>query len=241
MLLTICPNLMNNIGWIKLHRKIRDWEGYPNIKRLGFLVYLLLKANWEDKEWQGITIKRGSFVTSIDNLCYGTGINERQTRYLLSVMQSAGEVSIKGTNKYTVISINNFDSYQENCQTNVKQSVKQTTNKVSTTKEDKNIRSKEIYINIGDIEEIAKKYNVEVFTVKNLYEDMVLYCQRNGKKYKDYKAALMTWVRTEMKNGKLKQIVKNIVHEDIVPQIDRESNLRNVAKMKSQLANKLHL
>lgn len=153
---------MNDIGWIKLHRKIKDWEGYPNIKRLGFLVYLLLKINWEDKKWRGILIKRGSFVTSMEKLCLGTGLNERQTRYLISVMRDAGELSIKGTNKYTVISINNFDSYQKKCQTNVKQSVNQMSNKVSTTKEDKNIRSKEyisptpLYENKWTLEEVGK-------------------------------------------------------------------------------------
>ena len=96
-----------------------EWIGKPNT--VAVWLHCLLSANWEEKRWQGITIKRGSFITSYKNFSEHVGLSVQQTRTALANLQSTGELIIKSTNKYTEISINNYIEYQLNN--------KQTTNK----------------------------------------------------------------------------------------------------------------
>ena len=42
-------------GWIKIHRQLLEWEWYDdlNVKVLGYLYTLLLKANHKAKKYKG--------------------------------------------------------------------------------------------------------------------------------------------------------------------------------------------
>ena len=55
-------------GFVAFPRGLTDWEWYsePNTARLFF--HLLLTANWQEKQWQGITIRPGQLVTSQSQL-----------------------------------------------------------------------------------------------------------------------------------------------------------------------------
>lgn len=99
-------------SWIKLHQKMTKWEWFSNPNVLVVFIHLLLKANWEDKQWQGVLVKRGSLITSREHLSKETGLTIQQTRTALTNLQSTSEITIKTTNKYTYISINNYDKYQ---------------------------------------------------------------------------------------------------------------------------------
>jgi hypothetical protein len=46
------------IGWLKLHRKLLQWEWYPDVNVRLVFIHCLLKANYEDKHWKGKLIKR---------------------------------------------------------------------------------------------------------------------------------------------------------------------------------------
>jgi len=99
-------------GWIKLHRSLMEWTWYHDHKTLKLFIHFLLKANIKDNEWQGIHIKRGSFVTSRKNLSTETGLTEREVRTALSRLEKTGEITRKTTNKYTLITLINYDNYQ---------------------------------------------------------------------------------------------------------------------------------
>ena len=49
----------------------------------------------------------------------------------------------------------------------------------------------------GVLQEIADKYEVPVSFVKSKLEDMELWLESKGKRYKNYKAALMNWVKKD--------------------------------------------
>jgi hypothetical protein len=49
---------------------------------------------------------------------------------------------------------------------------------------------------------ISDKYQVLLPYVIGKKEDLILYCQANGKKYKNYEAALMKWIRKDISDGK---------------------------------------
>jgi hypothetical protein len=65
----------------------------------------------------------------------------------------------------------------------------------------------------ADINEIAQTYKVPLTFVKLEYEQLTNYCASSGKRYKDYKAALRSWVLRDMK----RQIERRT---DVRPSID---------------------
>ncbi|MCI6265829.1 MAG: DnaD domain protein [Erysipelotrichaceae bacterium] len=103
----------DNSGFIVIHRKILDWEWYGDTNTVRLFIHCLLKANWENKQWQGIEIKRGSFVTGRKILAKETGLSEQQVRTSLNKLISTNEITKRTTNKYTVLTINNYCKYQD--------------------------------------------------------------------------------------------------------------------------------
>jgi len=123
-------------GWIKLHRKMLDWEWYTDVNTNHLFMHCILKANHQDKKWRGIEIKRGSFITSLDSLSKETGLSVMQIRTSLQKLINTQNVTSKSSSKNRLISIANFDSYQDD--NKLVTSEQQTDNKqVTTTKNDK--------------------------------------------------------------------------------------------------------
>lgn len=100
-------------GHIKIDRKILAWEWYKNINTKVLFFHLLLRANWKDGRFEGKEIKRGSFVTSVKSLSKETALTEDEIRTALKHLETTGEITKQTTNKNTVISIVNYDIYQD--------------------------------------------------------------------------------------------------------------------------------
>ncbi len=133
-------------GFIKIHRRMLKWEWFSDVNTTHLFIYLLLIANWEDKKWQGLLIKRGQVVTGRKKISKDTGLTEQQVRTSLKKLILTNNITSKTTNKYTVITIENYDLYQQNNQQpNQQVTINQPTNnqQVTTTKELKEL--KEIY------------------------------------------------------------------------------------------------
>lgn len=99
-------------GFIKIHRKITEWEWFTDYKVCHLFIYLLLKANWKEKKWMGITINRGQLATGIFSLAEGSGLTVRETRTALSKLKETKEILIKTTNRFSIITICNYETYQ---------------------------------------------------------------------------------------------------------------------------------
>ena len=123
-------------GWIKLHRKLIDWEWFQDSKMVLLFIYLLLSANHEDGRWRGIDIKRGQLITGLDSLKSKTGISTQTLRTCLSRLEKSGELTSKSTNKYRVLTLCNYEAYQIKESEANKQTNKQlTSNQQSTNKQ----------------------------------------------------------------------------------------------------------
>lgn len=99
-------------GFIKTHRRIAEWEWYTDIPVKVLFIHLLIFANYEDKSWQGETIYRGQVVTSIAHLAKESGLSEKQVRCALEKLKTTGEISVSATNRYSKITITNYNYYQ---------------------------------------------------------------------------------------------------------------------------------
>ena len=136
--------------FIRLNRKILNWEWYTDVNTSHFFIYCLLKANWKDGCFQGKEIKRGSFVSSLEKMKVESGLTVQQIRTALNKLQTTGEITNKSYTKYRVITVNNYEQYQninkqDNRQVNKQITNNQQTNnkQITTIEEDKKIRSKE--------------------------------------------------------------------------------------------------
>lgn len=105
--------------WIKLHSKILNWEWYKDYKTKSLFIHCLLKANWQDGKYRGVKVPRGSFITGRKKLSEELGMSEQNIKTALKHLKSTNEITIKSTKKFSIISINNYDMYQQtNQQTN---------------------------------------------------------------------------------------------------------------------------
>lgn len=144
-------------GWIKIHRKLLEWEWFGNSMMVHLFVYFLLKANRVDKKWNGIEVKRGQLITGINSLNKDTGISVQSLRTCIKRLKSTGEITIKSTNKNSIITICNYDDYQLEETTTNKQINKQTNKQLTNNQQTTN--NKQEY---KEIKEYKKEYLSEI-------------------------------------------------------------------------------
>ena len=99
-------------GYIKLWRRLLAWEWYADHGMTRVFLHLLLSANHAPNSWRGIHIERGQTVTSLSKISAEAGFTIKQIRGILKRLERTGEVTCKGTNKYTIITLCNYDTYQ---------------------------------------------------------------------------------------------------------------------------------
>ena len=99
--------------FIKLDRNILRWRWWGNGKILHVFLFLLLNANVEDHELGNDLIRRGEVVTSLSSIGKSTGLTCSQIRHTISTLKKTGEITSRYTNRYQVITIVNYDRYQE--------------------------------------------------------------------------------------------------------------------------------
>jgi hypothetical protein len=99
--------------FIKLYRKLINWEWYKNTNTKSLFIHLLLRANWKDGSWKGIQYKRGELITSLDTLSAETGLSKSQVRTALNHMISTGEIAERKIGRSRIVSIVSYDAYQD--------------------------------------------------------------------------------------------------------------------------------
>ena len=158
--------------FIKVYRKLLDWEWYTDVNTKTLFLHCLLRANWKAGEWHGIHFDEGEFITSLPKISKETGLSIRQARTALSRLETTGELSSKTTGKVTdratgkttdknlnkcrIITVNNWNSYQgidrqsdrqndrQDDSQNDRQRVNQTTGKRQATCQSNDSRYKNI-------------------------------------------------------------------------------------------------
>lgn len=177
--------------FIKLNRKIKSWEWYTDVNTSHFFIYCLLKANWKDGRFQGKEVKRGSFVSSLEKMKTECGLSVQQIRTAIDKLQSTGEITNKSYTKYRVITVNNYDQYQNNNKQDNNEDNKQVTNnqqtnnkQITTIEEVKKIRTKEVKKNnkppISPFEELDKTDFSE--NIKSCLREWFEYKKQKGDK-----------------------------------------------------------
>jgi hypothetical protein len=108
-------------GWVKLHRKIIDSAVFKSEKDnlLKAWIYCMAKANHKKNQaiigLQKVDLKPGQFITGRNKLAEDLGFkpsNTYQAWRMLKILENMGNLSIKPSNKFSIITVNNWHTYQ---------------------------------------------------------------------------------------------------------------------------------
>ena len=100
------------MDYVKISRKILDWEWYTDINTKVLFLHILLKANWKPGRFQGTEVPRGSLATSQQNMAAETGLTIKNVRTALKHLENTGEVAVRRHPKFSVITVKNYNQYQ---------------------------------------------------------------------------------------------------------------------------------
>lgn len=133
-----------NNGWVTLHRKILEWEWYDDINVKVLFIHLLLTVNHHDNKWHGVLILRGQRATGYPSLAREVGLSIRQTRTALTKLKSTGEVTVKSTSKFSIVTVVNYSEYQDYDRQSDRQATVKRQADDSQTTTNNNVTSKQV-------------------------------------------------------------------------------------------------
>ena len=137
----------NMIGWIKIHRQIREWtfcKGQPFTWGQAWLDLLLL-ANHEEGNicvrGNIIPIKRGQVGWSMQRLQKEWGRSQFWVIRFLTMLETSGQIELQKNNLSSVITIINYEKYQMKREQTDEQTDEQKGHRPMTNKKDKKIKN----------------------------------------------------------------------------------------------------
>ena len=201
-------------GYFKLYRNILNHRYFQDAEKLRFWIWCLLKASHKTHKViignETVILEPGQFITGRKSASVELKISEMTFRSLLKFFSEKDKkLTNKTTNKYTVITVTEYNTYNFVENESNQQSNQQLTNKQPTTNQqlttynnDKNVNNdnnrvvqrKFIPPTIDDITKYIKDNNYTVdpniflkyFTESNWIDS-------NGKKVKNWKQKIITW------------------------------------------------
>lgn len=202
-------------GFVKLHRKMIEWGWYSDHVVKDVFLHILMVAAFKPGQYLGHDIKPGQAVIGLKKLSKELGFSIQQVRTALKKLESTGEITLFSTNKFTIVTVENWTFYQGDDDDSNKRATneQQTNNKRATNdqqhlknvKNDKNVKNVKKYTIPPTTEEVRaycleRGNAVDVETFMNFYESKGWYIGKN--KMKDWKAAVRTWERNHRGNGR---------------------------------------
>ena len=198
---------MTSNGYVKLHRAMLEWEWYKDQNTKAVFLHLLMTASYKDNEFCGHHIKPGQVVCGRKQLARDLGLSESTIRTSLKHLILTNEITIKPTNKFSIITIENWGKYQL-CDDDINQQINQQLNHQLTSKTKKinhTIRKKESKNResahtptFEDVKEYVDQmgYTMDPAAFYDYYES-IGWVRKNGQRIKDWKASVRTWERRE--------------------------------------------
>lgn len=107
---------MDREGFFKVHRKIFESDLWPNKNASRLFLYLLGHAAWKplktDARYQSVTLEPGDVLTGLHRLAADCALTVREVRNAIVCLKRANRITVKATNRFSVISVINWDLYQ---------------------------------------------------------------------------------------------------------------------------------
>lgn len=181
-------------GWIKLYRSCLENGWIKNHRLWIFWSYCLLKAS--HKEYtalignQQISLKPGDFIFGLKKAASETNLTIRQIRTCIDSLKTLQNMTIKTTNKFSIISLNNWAFYQGDTE--------ETTRKTT--------RNRQTTCNIQEVKELKNiKPSIQNESLEHFISFWKAYPKRQAKQ-----AAIQTWNKLNPSNGTLELILSSL-------------------------------
>lgn len=231
---------MSERGYIKIDRKIMNWRYYNDPDMLALWVHILLNAYWTEGYSQGEEVKRGQFWTTYQQLGQELRFGISKIKRALTRLENEKQIKTKSTNRKTLITVVNYDIFQDTTKpsekptknktenqrkTNEKQGEKQTKNTLiqkKLKKEEVKEINKYIYGEFENVQLKAEEFQklVELYseeTTNKAIEYLSAYKEEKGYKTKSDYLTIRRWVidAVQEKKTKAKVGVPNFMREPI--------------------------
>lgn len=203
-------------GYVRLWRRSLDAGWLKNHKLWVFWSWCLLKASHKECDvfvgFQKVHLLPGQFIFGRAKAARTLTMTEREVRTCLTTLKTTNNVTVKATSKFSIVSIINWDTYQQINETNDQQTDQQKANErptndqqTTTNKNEKNeknnIRECGVIFftppTLQQVQEYCRQRSNQI----NSQTFIDFYTSKNwmiGKnKMKDWKAAVRTWEQKE--------------------------------------------
>jgi hypothetical protein len=179
-------------GWIKLNRKLLKSQVFQNEGLLKVWIWCLLKAGHKEK-WASVKTGKsetevhllpGQFIYGRNSAAKKLKMNPETLRKRMKKLSNMQNITTHSTNHYSVVTILNWDSYQND---KIKSTI-DSTNRVpteyqpsTTNKKDKNDKNKNINTIMWVLREINKLLKGKNLIKKSLTRDKEIKARLNDK------------------------------------------------------------
>lgn len=196
-------------GYIKVSRKLLDWDHSDNMALTGFWIILLLKAQWEDSR----KLKRGEFYTTQEILAAECNIHRSTVRRYLDQLRKSGQIKTSTDHRRTKITIAKWDEYQlvaekePTAEPTSEPTTEPTAEPTLLYKRNKEMKNKRREAQPPTLSEIKEFIEAEKLRTKpeRFFE---YYQERNWRGITDWKAKAREWDKTEVQRPQQKEIRK---------------------------------
>jgi len=206
-------------GWIKIHRTIQNHWIFSDEEKLKAWIIILFSVNFEPKR---VNIKntifecnRGESLLSLDSWAekFGKNWNKSKVRRFFKLLENDSMIALKSEQKTTRITVCNYDTYQDERNTDETQvKRKRNASETQTTptkecKEGKELKKKNIYVGrkkftptIDEIKSYCLDRNNSIDAEKfyDFYSSKDWMIGKN--RMTDWKACIRTWERNKQKS-----------------------------------------
>ena len=184
-------------GYIKLHRSMLDNPISKKSDYAWLWVKLLLKANHKESKFvfnnKIVVLKAGQLLTGRKKLSKETGIKETQVYKILKYLEMEQQIEQQKTNKFTIITIRNWDKYQVK-----EQQIEQPSDNQATTKR----QPSDTYKNDKNVKNVKNS---------KLYGEIIDYLnEKAGKRYKSSNGNIK-WISARLNDGFVLEDFKKVI------------------------------
>ncbi len=184
-----------NRGYVKLYRKSLDAGWIRNHKLWALWTYCLLKATHREFDaiigLQSVHLMPGQFIFGRKKASSETGLTEREIRTLLAFLIKSKNLTSKTTNKFSLITIVNWDIYQSNDIENDQQNDQQVTSRRPHTR--------------------IKTHKNKILYTKNALEVLTYLNEKTGREYK-----ISKHIEARLKEGASIEDCKKVIDAKII-------------------------
>ena len=99
-------------GYMKLFRKISEWEWYDDPVTFKVFLHFLITARWQDGSWHGIEIKRGEVLESLPSIAQKNGLTVQNVRTAIQHLLNTNSITIRKSGRCHVYRVSEYEKYQ---------------------------------------------------------------------------------------------------------------------------------